>query len=222
MNQEKIGEFLKELRNQKKITQEQLAEQFNVSRRTVSRWETGFNMPDISVLIELAEYYEVSIPEIIEGERKSEKMNEEVKEMALKLSEYAEQIDRRNRGKYFWLTVAALIGMFVFIFIQATGLISTDSIYEEISSAVMGLTLGILVILAIYLSGLSGKVKAEKKLNVNRKNYTFITQVVMGVLFCAMGFFFVVLHLNHTSGYIFICSGILTLAYSSIKHFLYK
>lgn len=41
MNQQKIGSFLKELRNGKKLTQEQLAEKLGVSRRTVSRWETG-------------------------------------------------------------------------------------------------------------------------------------------------------------------------------------
>ena len=89
MNQIKIGEFLKELRKEKGLTQEQLAEQFNVSRRSVSRWETGKNMPDISLLVEIAEFYDTSIPEIINGERKSEKMNEEVKEVAETMSNYA-------------------------------------------------------------------------------------------------------------------------------------
>ena len=41
MNQIKIGELLKELRKEKGLTQEQLAERFHVSRRSVSRWETG-------------------------------------------------------------------------------------------------------------------------------------------------------------------------------------
>ncbi len=44
MNQIKIGEFLKELRKEKGLTQEQIAEKLNVSRRTVSRWETGNNL----------------------------------------------------------------------------------------------------------------------------------------------------------------------------------
>ncbi len=48
MDQKKIGKFLKELRNEKQLTQEQLAAVFNVSSRTVSRWETGNNLPDIS------------------------------------------------------------------------------------------------------------------------------------------------------------------------------
>lgn len=77
MNQQKVGGFLKQLRKEKQLTQEQLAEQLNVSGRTVSRWETGNNMPEISLLVEIAEFYDVSIPEIIDGERKSEKMKEE-------------------------------------------------------------------------------------------------------------------------------------------------
>ena len=48
MDQMKIGVFLKELRKEKNLTQEQLAERLHVSGRTVSRWETGKNMPDIS------------------------------------------------------------------------------------------------------------------------------------------------------------------------------
>lgn len=44
MDQRKIGEFLKELRKEKNLTQEQLAEQLNVSNRSVSRWETGVSL----------------------------------------------------------------------------------------------------------------------------------------------------------------------------------
>lgn len=51
MDQIKIGNFLRELRKEKGLTQEQLAEKFNVARRTVSRWETGNNMPDLDILI---------------------------------------------------------------------------------------------------------------------------------------------------------------------------
>ena len=50
MDQQKIGEFLKTLRKDKKLTQEELADKMNVSRRTVSRWETGSNLPDLSIL----------------------------------------------------------------------------------------------------------------------------------------------------------------------------
>lgn len=48
MDQIKTGAFLKNLRRERGITQEQLAEELGVSGRTISRWETGSNMPDIS------------------------------------------------------------------------------------------------------------------------------------------------------------------------------
>ena len=70
MNQIKIGSFLKELRQEKGMTQEQLAEYLNVSNRSVSRWETGSNLPDLSMLITLAEYYDIAVGEIIDGKRK--------------------------------------------------------------------------------------------------------------------------------------------------------
>lgn len=52
MDQGRIGNFIKDLRKEKGLTQEQLAEQFAVSRRTVSRWETASNMPDLDLLNE--------------------------------------------------------------------------------------------------------------------------------------------------------------------------
>lgn len=89
MDQKKIGSFLRELRKEQRITQEDLAEKLNVSSRTISRWETGSNMPDISLLIEIADFFDVSIPEIINGERKSEIMNEEERKIAKTMSDYA-------------------------------------------------------------------------------------------------------------------------------------
>ena len=98
MNQKKIGSFLKELRKEKGITQEEFAENLNVSGRTVSRWETGVNMPDISLLVDIAEFFNVSIPEIINGERKSEIMEKEVKEVAEAMSNYAGHLRRELRS----------------------------------------------------------------------------------------------------------------------------
>lgn len=161
MEQQKVGGFLKELRKERNMTQQQLAEQLNVSTRTVSRWETGTNMPDISVLVELAEFYNVSIPEIIDGERKSGKMDKEVKETALKLSDYAEAVNEKIKGRLFWLTIAALIGMIAFMVIEIAGLDTPDSIYEKIASAGLGLDFGMLVVIAMYLSGMLVKIKAR-------------------------------------------------------------
>lgn len=89
MDQQKIGAFLKELRNEKNITQEQLAEEFNVSRRTVSRWETGSSMPDISTILELSDYYSINIRELLDGERRSEDMVNEPRETIQEIVDYS-------------------------------------------------------------------------------------------------------------------------------------
>ena len=90
IDQIKIGGFLRELRKEKELTQEQLAEKFGVSSRSVSRWENGNTMPELGILVELADYYEVDIKEIIDGERKSEIMEKEQKETLRKVADYAE------------------------------------------------------------------------------------------------------------------------------------
>lgn len=88
MNTKNIGLFLKELRKERGLTQEQLAEVFGVSGRTVSRWETGSNMPDLSILIQIADYYEIEIKEILDGERTSENMDKKIKETLTKVADY--------------------------------------------------------------------------------------------------------------------------------------
>ena len=88
MDQTKIGSFLKELRKEKNLSQEELAERFNVSSRSISRWENGNTMPDISIIIELADFYDVDIRELLNGERKSENMKEELKETLTMVADY--------------------------------------------------------------------------------------------------------------------------------------
>ncbi len=98
MNSKEIGAFLKQLRKEKGITQEQLAEILGVSGRTVSRWETGTNLPDLSILVQISEYYNVEIGEILNGERKSGNMDNELKETLLKVADYNE-LERRRAAK---------------------------------------------------------------------------------------------------------------------------
>ena len=113
MNQQKTGELLKRLRKEKGLTQEQLAERFFVTSRTVSRWETGSNMPDVGMLIELADFYEVDIREIIDGERKSEIMDKETKDTLLKVADYATQGEKRSQSRVVYAALGLSIALFV-------------------------------------------------------------------------------------------------------------
>lgn len=159
-----LAEKIMKLRKQQGWSQEDLAIRLDISRQSVSKWESGSNMPDISLLAELADFYDVSIPEIIDGERKSENMNEEVKETVLKLSDYTETINQKIKGRLFVLTVIAIIGMIAFVIIEFTGLDTPGSVYESVAAAGLGLDCGMLIVLAMYLSGLLGKIKARREM----------------------------------------------------------
>lgn len=69
MNTETVGKFLKELRKEQNITQEQLGEKIGVTNKTISKWENGKYMPPIDMLEVLSEMYDVSINEILCGRR---------------------------------------------------------------------------------------------------------------------------------------------------------
>ena len=71
MDQIKVGAFLKHLRKEKGITQEKLSEELGVSGRTISRWETGRGMPDTSIMADLCKVLDISINELLSGQRLS-------------------------------------------------------------------------------------------------------------------------------------------------------
>ena len=161
MDQVKIGEFLKELRKEKGFTQEQLAEQFNVSRRSVSRWETGSNMPDLSILVDLAEFYDVDIKEIIDGARKSKMMNEEVKEVAVKMADYA--VEQKSK-LLIWVRRISLVGVVLMAIVL--GLQSFNykpGIGMFLCYVFSFLAFVIMVILSLYTNGLLEENSKRKK-----------------------------------------------------------
>ena len=162
MDQIKAGAFLKDLRKDKGITQEQLAEELGVSGRTISRWETGKNMPDISLLVEIAEFFDVSIPEIIKGERKSENMKEEVKEVAETMSDYAkaekEELVKSIRN----MSIIGLIALIVYMTLRETGIYDRNDLFRYayvISEALIYVTV---LMFPLYTTGVLGKFRINK------------------------------------------------------------
>lgn len=69
MDAKKIGTFIKELRIQKNMTQKELAEAINCTDKAISRWETGRGVPEVSLLIPLSKSLNVSVNELLSGER---------------------------------------------------------------------------------------------------------------------------------------------------------
>ena len=72
MDQVKIGRFITEQRKQKNYTQRQLADILEISDKTVSKWECGNGFPEVSLLLPLCKELEISVNELLSGERLSE------------------------------------------------------------------------------------------------------------------------------------------------------
>ena len=162
----KIGTFLQELRKEKGLTQEQLAEQLGVARRTVSRWETGANMPDLDILVELSDLYAVDLREILNGERERERMNEELKETVLQVADYSSEEKARLMQRMHWMFIAGLIGFTAFLVTVLLGLDTTDP-YEFIGSCGLGIAYGMIIVGVIFTSRYAAKIR-ETKLRILR------------------------------------------------------
>ena len=164
MDQIKIGSFIKELRKEKGLTQEQFAEQFNVARRTVSRWETGSNLPDLDILIEMADYYNMELRELLDGERKSEKMNEELKETVLKVAEYSNEDKLKVTRRMHLLFIAGLVAAVIYMV-----LFFTDQADNYLGGLCLGITFGMMIVGVIMTSKYAAKIREYKLRLLHRK-----------------------------------------------------
>lgn len=101
-------------------------------------------MPDIGMLVELAEFYDVSIPEIINGERKSENMDQKIKETAVAMAEYSQVAAKTDRRKIIGILLSAF-GLFIIV--SALSIFPSESSWGSIYA-----TLGSIILIAgIYL-----------------------------------------------------------------------
>ena len=71
MDQEKIGKFIKQIRQDNNLTQKDLADKLGVTYQAVSKWENGKNVPDIATLKEISKLFNTNIDEILDGEKKT-------------------------------------------------------------------------------------------------------------------------------------------------------
>lgn len=69
----KFHESIKEKRKNLNLTQEEVAKKLFVSRQTISNWENGKTLPDIELLISISELYEISLDELIKGDKKMQR-----------------------------------------------------------------------------------------------------------------------------------------------------
>lgn len=107
-----LGEKLFELRKAKKLTQDEVAEKLNVTRQTVSKWETNQSTPDFDKIVPISELFEIGVEELLTGKVKeeNEQTKEEIKEKVLTKQEAKEKSAKVVSGSIFiYILAVALI-----------------------------------------------------------------------------------------------------------------
>lgn len=122
MNQEKIGKFIKEKRKEKGFTQEELGEKLGVSEKTVGNWENGRNMPDVSLFEPLCKELDISVNELIRGEKISDnEIKSKTEENIIDTFKYTNSIkEKENKKRYIIMMTAFFLLSIVFTIIDGS------------------------------------------------------------------------------------------------------
>ena len=137
MNQEKIGKYIKEKRKEKKLTQLELASRLGVSEKTVSNWENGRNMPDLSLFNPLCEELDISINELMKGEKiDSVDYQKVLEENMVNTIDYSNKNTNKKIKKVTILFISLFILIVGFIFFNSSKQMITEidnyPVYQEV------------------------------------------------------------------------------------------
>ena len=149
MTSKECGNFISELRKEKKLTQKELAEKIIISDKAVSRWETGKGYPDVTSLVSLSEYFDVSVNELLAGKRLTV---EDIKETAdVNLISVFEQVQKNKKQQnlqvavYTSVLIVVLLPVLIIIgkelFVSMTTQIQAENIISAVVSTVVGIVL---------------------------------------------------------------------------------
>ena len=126
MNQNKIGKFIATQRKNKKLTQAVIAEKLGVTDRAVSKWERGKGMPDVSLMLDLCKILDISVNELLCGEKIDMENNTQKNEKLL--LDMTKELEQKNKiiWRCMWaimiVSIAALlIGVFLCTFLIPKG-----------------------------------------------------------------------------------------------------
>ena len=131
MNQEKIGKFIVKCRKDKNMTQSELAEKLGVTDKSIGNWENGRNMPDLSLFKPLCDTLEITINDLLSGEKISkEKYQEKFEENIVKTIDYS----TKKINQYSNLIGLILVIFGLFISMSAIMIFPSESSWGSIYS----------------------------------------------------------------------------------------
>lgn len=155
MNQEKIGKFIAECRRDKNITQALLGEKLGVTEKSISNWENGRNMPDLSLFKPLCDILDISINELLSGERlEIEVYQDRLEENILNTINYS--TNRLHKYNQFISIILIIFGLFISL--SAIMIFPSESSWSSIYS-IFGI-----IIFMVGISRLLSMIKIFKRL----------------------------------------------------------
>jgi len=109
MNVKRVGEFIKQKRKEKKLTQKELAEKLSITDRAISKWERGICCPDISILKELSSILEVSVNELLAGEEIEKLEKEKTDDVLVDSVKQYTSVEKNKNKKLLIITIIFVI-----------------------------------------------------------------------------------------------------------------
>ena len=132
MEENPICLFIRDRRLELGLTQQQLADRLGITDKAVSKWERGVCYPDITLLRTLADALEVTVSELLAGQRdEAAPVPSELTDVVLDTVSYAETARRKNSGWRFWLFVALTAGCLIAALVLSIILLTVDSGHRQ-------------------------------------------------------------------------------------------
>lgn len=149
MNQLATGKFISQKRKQKNLTQEQLAEKLGVSNKTVSKWETGKCMPDYSVVKALCDELEITVAELMDGEKSEEKsVRTYDEEQIMDLLKKIQDLEKQKELLYGVLLIVMGIAL------QALShTLGGSDVKDFFSGLLLGISIAEMLVVGVYVAG---------------------------------------------------------------------
>lgn len=150
LDREKIGKFIAELRKEKGMTQKELAEKLKVSDKSVSKWETGNGIPDVSMLMPIADLFEVTVAEVLKGQRLAQTDRINVTDVNAMLKQTLQMSEEENKA--FEIRKKKAIRNYVLCLVIAALEVGLLLMWNG-SGENMGISMMTFVLLAVFFGG---------------------------------------------------------------------
>ena len=181
MNQEKIGNFIAECRKQRNMTQYELGEKLGVTEKSISNWENGRNMPDLSLFKPLCEELNINVNELLSGEKISEdNYQEKFEENIINTINYSnKKLEKKNQ----------LIGLILMIFGILMNTLGLMAFNPDSHSCLFSVIIGVILSVLGFFKLVNSK--------SNLKTLIFLVLFFIGYMMTIMFFDYIGVSYNH-------------------------